>query len=224
MAQGRYDGRVRTFIRTLLWAIILVAGVLGVARLTVFRWFKIPLDDPVLAASIRPTLWEGDWVLTWRAVRPVFGDLVVCPEPDYPSRFVIGRIAGEAGDRIDIHNGIPTTNGKGYRDERSCDPSTFTFPNPNNDAEELSQSCGWEAMANHLHQVGKTSGHKIMPADVAIEVPEGKLFLLSDNRVFPYDSRDFGLVDNSSCKETIIGRLVSKRGWMDSKNRLNYIQ
>jgi signal peptidase I len=215
---------VRTLIRFLLWSIIILGGLLGVARLTAFRWFKIPLDDVVLAASIRPTLWEGDWILTWRIVRPVFGDLVVCPEPDYPSRIVIGRISGEAGDHVEVQNGIATTNGKPYKSERNCDPNIFTFPNPNNDAEELSQSCGWEAMANHLHMMGELGGYKVMPKDVAIEVPEGKLFLLSDNRVFPYDSRDFGLVDASTCRETIIGRIMSKAGWMDSKNRLNYIQ
>ncbi len=215
---------MRTLIRTLLWTVIILGGIVAVARLTAFRWFRIPLDDPVLAASIRPTLWEGDLLLTWRILKPTFGDLVVCPEPDYPSRYVIGRIVGEAGDHVNIHDGVPTTNGRPYRNERACDPSVFTFANPNNEAEEISQQCGWEAIANHLHKVGRTSGFKVMPADTAVDVPEGKLFLLSDNRVFPYDSRDFGLVDVDSCKETIVGRLTSKDGWMDSKNRLNYIQ
>jgi signal peptidase I len=215
---------VRTLIRALLWSVILIGAILAVARLTAFRWFRLPVDDPVFSASTRPTLWEGDLVLTWRIVQPTFGDLVVCPEPNFPSRIVIGRIVGEAGDKVVIHDGVPTTNGKPYQTERGCDPNTFTFPNPNNEAEEVSQNCGWEAIANHLHMVGSTNGHKVMPADVAIEVPEGKLFLLSDNRVFPYDSRDFGLADVATCKETIIARLVSKNGWMDSKNRLNYIQ
>jgi hypothetical protein len=80
------------------------------------------------------------------------------------------------------------------------------------------------AMANHLHKVGEIGQHLVTAADVVVDVPEGKWFLLSDNRVFPYDSRDYGLVDADTCKETVVGRLVSKKGWMDSKNRLNYIQ
>ena len=215
---------MRTLVRLLLWAVIIVAGILAVARLTAFRWFRIPLDDPVLAASVRPSIWEGDLILTWRIIKPTFGDLVVCPEPDYPSRYVIGRIVGEAGDEVTLVHGVPTVNGKSFQNERSCDPPIFTFPHPSNEAEEVSQHCAWEAIANHLHMVGLPDGHVVRAADVTIEVPEGKLYLLSDNRVFPYDSRDFGLVDADTCKETIIGRLVSKDGWMDSKNRLNYIQ
>lgn len=215
---------MRTLIRFLLWSVIILGSIVGVLRLTVIRWVRIPTDDPVLAASIRPTIWEGDLILTWRLIRPTFGDLVMCPEPDYPSRYVIGRVAGEAGDHVQVQRGEASTNGKPYKLERDCDPSTFSFPHPSNDAEEVTQSCGWEAIANHLHKVGELSGHQVHVADVAVDVPEGKWFLLSDNRLFPYDSRDFGLVDAASCRETIIGRLVSKNGWMDSKNRLNYIQ
>lgn len=213
-----------TLVRFVLWSVIIIGSIIGIARLTVVRWVRIPEDDPVLSASIRPTIWEGDLILTWRLLRPTFGDLVLCPEPNYPGRYVIGRIAGEAGDRVSIQHGVATTNDKPYKSERNCDPSLFTFPHPSNEAEEVSQTCGWEAMANHLHKVGEIGNHQVSPADVVVDVPEGKWFLLSDNRVFPYDSRDFGFVDVDSCKETVVGRLVSKNGWMDSKNRLNYIQ
>jgi len=30
-------------------------------------------------------------------------------------------------------------------------------------------------------------------------------------------------VDADSCKETVVGRIVSKDGWMDAKNRMVYI-
>ncbi len=215
---------MRSLIRFLLWGVIFVAGILAVARFTAFRWLRLPIDDPVLAASVRPTLWEGDLILTARFMKPHFGDLVLCPEPDYPSRYVIGRVLGEGGDHVEFHDGVPTTNGKAATSERRCDPAVFTFPHPDNEAEEVSQDCSWLELAHHLHKSGTIGAHTFRPKDTAVDVPDGKLYLVSDNRLFPYDSRDFGFVDVETCKETIVARIMSKEGWMDSKNRLNYIQ
>jgi hypothetical protein len=55
-------------------------------------------------------------------------------------------------------------------------------------------------------------------------VGPGKTFLVSDNRRFPYDSRNYGSVDSSTCKESIFFRLVSKNGFLDVKPRFTYIR
>ncbi len=215
---------VRTLLRLLLWTILLVGLVVGIARAVAVRWFWLPTDDPVFHTSILPTLSPGDLILVQRITRPDFGDLVVCPEPGYPERYVIGRIAGLPGDEVELKDGVPLVNGKSFVQERSCDPHVFSYPNPNNEAEEIEQHCGWEAMANHLHMMGNPRGHQVPLSNNRFDVAEGTFFLLSDNRLFPYDSRDFGLVDISSCRETVLARLVSRQGWMDSENRLDYIQ
>jgi signal peptidase I len=152
------------------------------------------------------------------------GDLVVCPEPDYPDRYVIGRIVGEAGDTVRLVDGVPFVNGKGFRSERACDERTLSYPHPDNESEVVEQHCYWEALTNHLHMTGAVGASGPIREEHEFSVTEGKFFLLSDNRQHPYDSRDFGLVDTSSCKETVVARLVSKDGWMDSKRRLDYIQ
>jgi len=47
---------------------------------------------------------------------------------------------------------------------------------------------------------------------------------LSDNRQYPYDSRDFGTVERSTCREAVVFRLVSEDGYFDQKNRFTFIQ
>lgn len=215
---------MKGLIRFLVWCAIVVGLVVGIARLTAVRWLRVPTNDPVFSTSLIPSIWPGDLILLWRLTTPAFGELVLCPEPNYPERYVIGRIVGIAGDSVVLENGEPYTNGEEFVEERACTPQMITYPHPDDSAEEVTQQCHWEAMANKLHQVGSTQGHDVRPEDRQYDVPEGHYFLISDNRLFPYDSRDYGFVEASSCKETVVGRLVSRKGWADSENRLDYIQ
>ena len=210
--------------RFLVWTALIIGLVIGAARATALRWVRLPTNDPVLETSVLPTLEGGDLILLWRLGKPRFGDLVLCPEPGYPERFVIGRIAGESGDQVRIKDSKATVNGDAFAIERSCDPPVFTFLHPDRPSEEVSQQCMWEAIGNHLHMMGGTGAFKILPEDRQYDVPEGQWFLLSDNRIFPYDSRDYGFVAVDSCNETVIGRLVSRRGWNDAPRRLTYVQ
>jgi signal peptidase I len=206
-----------------MWTLLAVVLILGVARAVAIRWVRLPVNDPTFEASVLPTLAGGDLILTSRIGQPTFGDLVLCPEPDYPDRFIIGRIIGEGGDKVRVVHSTPFVNGKRFQTERRCDPGQFTYFEPIND-EEITQDCSWEALANHLHMMGTVGGFKVRPEELEFDVEEGTYFLISDNRLHPYDSRDYGLVDTSTCKETVVARLVSKDGWMDSENRLDYIQ
>jgi hypothetical protein len=56
------------------------------------------------------------------------------------------------------------------------------------------------------------------------EVEPSSVYLISDNRLFPFDSRDFGPLPTASCKETFIFRLVSRLGFSHVKSRLTWIQ
>ena len=47
---------------------------------------------------------------------------------------------------------------------------------------------------------------------------------MSDNRRFPYDSRDFGVVDRSTCKETVFFRLIGREGFFHAPTRFTYIR
>jgi signal peptidase I len=212
---------VRKFWRFLFWAAVVIGGVTGLARLVAIRWWKIPEDDPVLQASIAPTLRGGDLVLLWRATSPRYGDLVLCPEPEAPQRVVVARILGEQGDDVAIRESNVVLNGKQSQTEHACD--SFEVNDPNQGS-EVEQQCQVEALAGHSHMRGSTAGHKVGPQPLDIEVPGGQVYLISDNRLFPYDSRDFGPVERSSCTETVVFRIVSRDGYFDQKNRFTFIQ
>ena len=212
---------MRKIARFLFWTVVAIGSVIGLARLIAIRWWRIPSDDPVLEASIAPTLRGGDLVILWRATPPRFGDLVVCPEPDAPDRAVLARIAGEQGDKVLVVESNVTVNGKQAPTERSCDPFEVVDPTT---GQEVKLSCDVEALAGHAHMRGSTSGQRLSPAPQEREVTQGHLFLLSDNRQFPYDSRDFGTVERATCREAVVFRLVSTDGYFDEKNRFTFIQ
>ena len=217
-------GPVRGFIRFLLWVCILGGITIGALRAIAIRWVRLPVDDIWFETSLYPTLAGGDLILLWRIGEPQFGDLVLCPEPDYPERIIIGRILGLPGDDVKIHDGEPSVNNEKFIWERTCDPTYFDYAHPGNPTLEVHQQCEFEAMANHLHMVGITAGHKVQPEDRQYKVPDGQYFLISDNRLFPYDSRDYGFVPIETCQEMVVARLVSKEGWGDTKKRLDYIR
>lgn len=210
--------------RFLVWCAIIIGLIIGALRLTMIRWVRLPTmaADPVFSLSVLPTLEGGDLILTFRLGTPDFGDLVLCPEPGAPERYIIGRVFGEGGDRVKITNSVPTVNGDSFVLERSCDPSVITYRHPETGA-EVKQQCHMEAVAGGLHPIGVGDGQKIVPENREYNVPDGRWFLLSDNRLYPYDSRDYGYVDAASCKERVFGRLVSQRGWKDVNKRLTYI-
>jgi signal peptidase I len=207
------------FLRIVLWTAGILAVLIGVLRLTAIRWWQLPADDRYFDASVSPTLRGGDWVILWRATAPNFGDLVLCPEPK-TNRPVIGRIAGEATDHLKIDGSYLTINNAIVRDEGSCDH--FREHNPANGL-ETQQRCDLEVLGGRTHKRGDA------PADdtkttAEFDVPPGQVFLVSDNRGFPWDSRDFGPVERATCAETVIFRLVSKDGFFDVANRLTLIR
>ena len=62
------------------------------------------------------------------------------------------------------------------------------------------------------------------PADAELDVPPGHVFLVSDNRQFPWDSREFGPVPRDTCRETVLFRLLSKDGFFDVSSRFSVIR
>jgi signal peptidase I len=207
------------FLRYVFWVSLLGAALVGFLRLTVIRWWQIPVGDPYLEASIAPTLRGGDWVILWRATAPHAGDLALCPEPK-TARPVIGRFAGMQGDHVKLVKSSLTVNGQIVDNTGACD--SFKTVDPGS-TREVSQGCSQEELAEKTHMVGVVRDGYTQPADAELDVPSGQVFLASDNRQFPWDSRDFGTVERSSCTESIVFRLVSKDGFFDVPNRLSLI-
>jgi signal peptidase I len=214
-----------TFIRVVVFLTVVLGVLVGVLRLTCLRWWKVPEDDPDLTSSLAPTLWPGDWVILWRATPPGFGDLVLCPDPEDPKEVFVARIVGEPGDTLAIDDsGSITINNVRIRSEFACDPQKFTVPNPRN-GDPVELRCDIEVLGGVHHRRALIPPSASMkPSAIEREVAPGSLFLVSDNRLYPFDSRDFGPLPQASCEEAVVFRLVSRLGFSDVKQRLSWIQ
>jgi signal peptidase I len=213
-----------TIIRFVGFAAVVLGLLVAGLRLTCLRWWQVPEDDPELAASIAPTLAPGDWLILWRATAPGFGDLVTCPDPENPGDVFIGRIAAEAGDLLVVDDtGNITVNNARARSERACETPKFLVDNPRN-GEPVELRCDIELLGGVHHQRALAPSTGLKPAPIKHEVDPGSVYLLSDNRAYPFDSRDFGPVSRASCNEAVVFRLVSRLGFSSVRTRLSWIQ
>lgn len=214
---------MRKMFRLLFWIALVAGVVVGFLRLTVLRWWRVPSNDPYLTASISPSLRGGDLILLWRGSKPGFSDLVLCPEPKQPERVVIGRIAGVGRDDLEVTGADITVNRKRQVVEGNCPERTFNEKDPGTGF-DVEQSCSIEDLGGSTNYRGEVTAASVHPADVKVVVPDNHVWLVSDNRLFPYDSRDFGAVPQETCKETVFFRLVGKGGFFDTATRNQYIR
>jgi signal peptidase I len=212
---------MRKMFRFLFWCALVVGGLIGVLRATAIRWWRVPSDDPFLTASTSPSIRAGDLILLWRLTKPGFGDLVLCPEPKRPDRVVIGRLVGEGRDDLEVNGGDVVVNGRRQIVESGCATKTFTEHDPETRI-EVEQRCNVEDI-NGGHFRGEIPPSSVRPADVKTTVPDGQVWLVSDNRLYPYDSRDFGPVPRETCRELVFFRLVGAGGFFDTATRNQFI-
>ena len=211
----------RKFTRFLIYLAIVIGIAVGAARATAIRWYRVPTDDPYLEASVAPTLFSGDLIVLWRLTKPGFGDLVMCPEPKAEHRSVIGRIVGMPGDRVEVDGSLVKVNGQTMRSEDACNDATFSVKDPVTRL-DTTLSCDRENLGGRVHDRGNPPRDRGMH-DSKLTADSGRVILVSDNRFFPYDSRDYGSVPLESCKETVVYRLVSAKGFGDVKTRMSLI-
>jgi len=202
---------------------LVIGGILGILRATVLTWWVVPSDDPLMGASMAPSLYPGDLVILWRGTVK-FGDLARCADPESPGRYVVGRVMGEPNDQLEFKDFDLVVNDKRTTKEQTCSPSRVTIPDPSTGA-DVDLYCSIEAIIGHKHlratpmnpQPQYTSGRRVT-------VAENQFYLVSDNRVYPLDSRDYGGVPKASCKEFVVLRIKGKKGWQDENSRLTFIQ
>jgi signal peptidase I len=206
--------------RFLGWTAVTIVALGGLARLTLVDVWKIPDDN--YAISIEPSLTAADTVLVLTRGTPAFGDLVRCTDPEDATQFVVGRIVGVGGDTVEVLGRELKVDGKPYRGEMVCPIEKVTVVHPVS-GEKVELACDQVQMGGRLHYRGYSTKNEIRTPTKAT-VGDGLVFLLSDNRSFHHDSRDFGVVPLASCKARIVFRLWGKEGWANDKTRLSYIR
>ncbi len=210
----------RKFLRLLLWLAVVFAVIGGLVYVVLDPW-TIPGDDAQLGVSIEPTMSVGDLVLVSRAKSAADGALVRCADPDAPGRYVVGRVFGHGGDVIELINGGLLVNGKPAPASIACDVPIVHLKNPaTQEDEEL--HCMLEELGGGLHPVLHVAGRSTEGRELKVDVEQGKVFLISDNRSMHLDSRDFTSVAPSSCQR-IAYRLWGASGWLDTKKRLTLL-
>jgi len=211
-------------LRFILWVLGIFIVLCIVARIALFESWVLPDGnvEPLMAASIEPTLSGGDTVLVLTRGTPGFGDLVRCPDPETPSRWIIGRIVGVSGDMVELTGRSLRVNGKSYNATDACTQPYFNVKHPDSGT-QLEMQCARVEMGSGWHYRGTARKYK-KSNNKRKRVGEGMVFLLSDNRDLHDDSRDFGTLPAESCKERIVFRLWGAAGFSDSERRFTVIR
>ncbi|WP_437589169.1 signal peptidase I [Sorangium sp. So ce1000] len=212
---------MRKLFNGLLWILgtLLVLGV--VLRALVLDVWVVP-NDPSLGASVAPSLAPGDAVVVLTRGTPGFGELVRCPDPETPGDHIVGRIAGLPGDTVDVDHSTLDVNGQRYDPEMACAEPTITITDPAT-GNPVQLSCDMVMMGPGLHPRA-TGRRPPLERRHHVEVRPDTVFLLSDNRSYHDDSRDFGLQPRAACNQRIVFRLWGGAGWSDDQRRFTFVR
>lgn len=132
----------------------------------------------VKGESMSPTFEDKDKVLISKISEIERFDIIVFNAPDSDERY-IKRVIGLPGDTIEMDNDILYVNGKAFK-EKYLDENREETP-----LSKLTENFTLEELTGESR------------------VPEGKLFVLGDNRLESKDSRRFGFISS----EEVIGEV-----------------
>jgi len=218
---------MKPWVRWSLWILLIGGAIFGVLRYWFIDFHVVP-DVPTEALNWAnsPNLEPGDYVLVWRGGKPHIGDVVRCPDPvpgeGGQPRWLVARVAGIAGDKIEFNDGQLRINGFKVTTSACQAPPRKVLDVT---GVEVDLNCYAEEIGGSKHDV------QIAP-NTPLTIPElvvqpGKVYLLSDNRSQPWarDSRDaeVGQIDADQCTQRLLVRLVSKNGWKDSERRMTFL-
>ena len=210
------------WMRALLWLTVVLAVVAGVLRYFFVDFYTVP-DQPLdpHAWSNAPNLEPGDVALVWRGGEAHVGDLVRCTDPSDPAHWLVARVVGTGGDRVELGDGVLRINGF-HVTTGACSSMPRNVIDPTGMPQEL--LCAGEDLGGSRHDVlYPKKGETFAVTRVAAE----KLFLLSDNRATPWshDSRipEIGQMPAEACKQRLLLRLWSKKGWGDAERRISWL-
>lgn len=168
--------------------------------------------------NMAPTLWQGDRVLVHDlGPAPVAGDVVAYDSPFGPNRLQIGRIVATAGDQVELRadglfvNGAavgqrpptPPDCAVGADGGQPCPPTEAIVEEPETDlgredaCREGSCPIHPETLGSHRYLARQAGSYEdlLFPSRA---VPDGYVFVLSDNRVDDRDSRIYGVIPSSA--------------------------
>jgi signal peptidase I len=182
----------------------------------------VPEDDPLLTASIAPTLEPGDLLIVSRRTNIDRGNLLRCPDPQASGRYVVARAIGHFGDELDLTGESVSIDGHTTPSPRACEPAQVTVRNPATDQDTV--------LFCSVEEYGEMTYQSIRSRDAPepfhkVKVEASMWFLVSDDRHIHLDSRDFGQMPGGpagGCQH-ILFRVVGPGGFFDARTRLSII-
>ncbi|MEM1294048.1 MAG: signal peptidase I [Verrucomicrobiota bacterium] len=189
--------------------LLLLAATIVALRISVADWNWIP------SGSMNPTIVEGDVVFTNKLAYdfrvpltslkisrndPQRGDIAVFQSPENATRLV-KRIIGLPGDTLQMRNNALYLNGEAIDYQPLSDELAKDVP-----ARFRPYSLFYEEfLGEHQHSIMVTPGTPALISNFPpIIIPEGKYFMLGDNRDFSRDSRMYGFVE----RKYFLGRVT----------------
>ena len=200
VAPGRWMAESREFARAIGWAILIAVFL----RFFVIEAFKIP------SGSMLPTLEVGDHIfvnkfiygpmipLTTRKLfqpsHPKIGDVIVFKYPEDLSQNYIKRVVAGPGDHLKVVSGSVYVNGSKYKSHSASEGYVLE-----GDCRAVLGTRSVETLGSVSHEVFDTGRTTKDDFDM-VEVPEGHVFVMGDNRDHSDDSRSWGFVPYGNVK------------------------
>ncbi len=220
MKKATFGTRARQWWRRDIRPLLILALVIFSIRSSLADWNDAP------TGSMKPTILEGDRIYvnklaydlkvpftTWHLAEwanPGRGDVVVFYSPKDGVRLV-KRVVGLPGDLIELRNEQLIINGT----PADYGPLSAKISGQVRDAEGARGIFATENLPDHAHAVMALPGVPARRDFGPVRVPEGRYFMMGDNRDDSFDSRYFGMVG----RDRILGRATDV---LFSVNKTNY--
>jgi signal peptidase I len=151
-------------------------GIVVILAIMVMIYLFIMSPQEINGQSMDPTFHNAEYILTnkieYKITNPKRGDIVIFKSPRDKDIDYIKRIIGLPGDIVRISNNSFYINGKKLDESQYIKPEVYLY------------------------------GGTFLPENQDFAVPEGKYFVIGDNRPHSSDSREFGPIG----KEDFIGQ------------------
>ena len=211
--------RIRKWCREELRPFLVLCLVLFSVRSSLADWNDVP------SGSMKPTILEGDRLFvnklaydlkvpftTWHIADwsdPRRGDVAVFFSP-YDGERLVKRVIGLPGDTIELRSNQLTINGKAV----DYEPLPEELLKDVAREDRARQNYAKEQLPGQPHAVAAIPGAPSRSTWGPYTVPEGKFFMMGDNRDDSFDSRYYGPVD----RKQIVGRATAVVFSVDKKH------
>lgn len=159
-----------------------VSTVLIAIAIFLVVYFLLVKPHQVIGESMEPTFYTHQYILTdlmsYRFHNPERGDVIVFRAPQDQTKDLIKRVIGLPGESIEF-----TSDGKVML-KNKAHPNGFQLSEP------------------YVNNGAPTHAESATKDNEWYQIPDGKYFVMGDNREHSSDARDFGAIE----KDLIIGR------------------